>query len=90
LIEPLNVRELQILRLIEEGMVNKDVSATLAIGLDTVEMASQERVQEARRCDPDRRDSRRAFRRRPWNHGAEAAACERIDQETLFSGQMGE
>jgi FixJ family two-component response regulator len=50
LIEPLNVRELQILRLIEEGMVNKDVSATLAIGLDTVEMASQERVQEARRC----------------------------------------
>jgi serine/threonine-protein kinase PknK len=36
LIEPLNVRELQILRLIEEGMVNKDVSATLGIGLDTV------------------------------------------------------
>ncbi len=36
LIEPLNVRELQILRLIEEGMVNKDVSAMLGIGLDTV------------------------------------------------------
>ena len=36
MIEPLNVRELQILRLIEEGMVNRDVSATLGIGLDTV------------------------------------------------------
>ena len=36
LIEPLNVRELRILRLIEEGMANKDVSATLGIGLDTV------------------------------------------------------
>ncbi len=36
LIEPLNVRELQILRLIEEGRANKDVSAALGIGLDTV------------------------------------------------------
>ena len=36
LIEPLNVRELQILRLVEEGMVNKDISTALSIGLDTV------------------------------------------------------
>jgi serine/threonine-protein kinase PknK len=36
LIEPLNVRELQILRLVEEGMVNQDISAALSIRLDTV------------------------------------------------------
>jgi LuxR family maltose regulon positive regulatory protein/serine/threonine-protein kinase PknK len=36
LIEPLNVRELQILRLVEEGRANKEVSAALGIGLDTV------------------------------------------------------
>ena len=36
LIEALNVRELQILRLVEQGMVNKDISSALSIGLDTV------------------------------------------------------
>ena len=36
LIEPLNVRELQILRLVEQGLVNKDISTALGIGLDTV------------------------------------------------------
>jgi len=36
LIEPLNVRELQILRLVEQGIGNKEISAALSIGLDTV------------------------------------------------------
>jgi serine/threonine-protein kinase PknK len=36
LIEPLNVRELQILRLVEQGMLNKDISTALGISLDTV------------------------------------------------------
>jgi len=36
LIQSLNVRELQILRLVEVGLVNKDISSALSIGLDTV------------------------------------------------------